>query len=183
MSTATRARSTRRETRAPAAPTRRGRSKTRTPSNTAATTRRRKAAAARQHAPAPLAGFPGWADLGVGSKARKKSATKKVTKQVLAAKARRARFLDVAPSLRFGVWVLVGCIAATLYVGHVFATQATAAALQRAERENLQLHLTHERLQGAYDRMIGPDQILDRAAALGLVEGVAYGPTIRVMSE
>ncbi len=102
---------------------------------------------------------------------------------MLAQKARRAHFLDVAPSLRFGVWVLVGCIAATLYVGHVFATQETAAALQRAERENLQLHLTHERLQGAYDRMTGPDQILGRAAALGLEEGVAYGPTLHVTNE
>lgn len=125
-----------------------------------------------------VAGFPGWTDLGVGSKGRKKSATKKVAKRVLAQKAHRARFLDVTPTLRFWVWVLVGCIAATLYVGHVFATQATLEALQAAERDNLQLHLTHERLQGAYDRMTGPAQILDRAAALGLVEGVAYGPPI-----
>jgi hypothetical protein len=170
MPTATRARSTRRDRRAPAAPVK-GRA-----SNTAATTRRRKAAAARRHVPAaaPAAGFPGWADLGTGSKGRKQRATKKV----LAQKARRARFLDAAPSLGFGVWVLVGCIAATLYVGHVFATQETAAALQRAERENLQLHLTHERLQGAYDRMTGPDQILDAATALGLEEGAAYGPAI-----
>src|SRR5690606_2599203 len=136
----------------------------------------------RRLVPAAVTTFPGWTDLGAGSKGRKKSVKKKVTKRVLAEKARRARFLDVAPSLRFGVWVLVGCIAATLYVGHVFATQETVAALQRAEQENLQLHLTHERLQGAYDRMTGPDQILDAAAALGLVEGIAYGPTI-TMSE
>ncbi|MDX1419194.1 MAG: hypothetical protein R3181_04450 [Rubricoccaceae bacterium] len=166
MSTATRTRSTRRD----------GRTAGR--SSTAATSQRRKAASARRQAAPTVAGFPGWSDLGTGSRARRKSATKKVTKQVLAKKARRARFLDAAPSLSFAVWVLVACIAATLYVGHVFATQQTLAALQRAERENLQLHLTHERLQGAYDRMTGPDKILGRAAALGLEEGVAYGPTI-----
>jgi hypothetical protein len=169
MSTGTRARSNRRD----------GRAAGRKPaprSNTAATSGRRKTAAARRQAPASavVAGFPTWADL--GSAGRRKSATKKV----LAEKARRAHFLDVAPSLRFGAWVLVGCVAATLYVGHVFATQETLADLQRAERENLQRHLTHERLQGAYDRMTGPDQILERAAALGLEEGVAYGPPIHL---
>lgn len=167
MSTATRSRSARRDGRSA------GRAKT-----TAPTRRRKVAATARQQAPPPAVGLPGWTDLGTGSQARRKSATKKVTRQVLAKKARRARFLDAAPSLSFAVWVLVACIAATLYVGHVFATQQTLAALQRAERENLQLHLTHERLQGAYDRMTGPDKILGRAAALGLEEGVAYGPTI-----
>jgi hypothetical protein len=181
MPTTARARSTRRDARAPAPPAKRAKSKAKSPSKTATTSRRRKAAAVRQQAPAPVApvGFPAWSDLGAGAKGRKKSAVKKV----LAAKARRARFLDTAPSPRFGVWVLAFCIAATLYVGHVFATQETLAALQRAERENLQLHLTRERLQGAYDRMTGPDQILGRAAALGLEEGVAYGPPIHLDPE
>lgn len=148
--------------------------KTAVRSNTAVTSRRRKSTAARRGVPAPalVSGFPSWADL--GSAGRKKSATRKV----LAEKARHARFLDATPSLRFGVWVLVLCIAATLYVGHVFATQETFAALQQAERENLQLLLTRERLQGAYDQMTGPDPILARAAALGLEEGIAYGPPI-----
>jgi hypothetical protein len=162
----------------PARPTRRsGRPTGRAKSATAATSGRRKAAAVRQHVPAaPASGLPGWADLGTGSKGRKESALKKVT----AAKARRAQFLDVAPSLRFVAWTMVLCLAATLYVGHVFATRDTLAELQQARRENLRLHLTHERLQGAYDRMTGPDQILERAAALGLEEGIAYGPAIHM---
>src|SRR5690606_29688529 len=111
MPTAPRARSTRRH--APAAAPAKGRS------NATPTARRRKAAATPPQPPTAATGFPGWSDLGV--KGRKQQATKKV----LAQKARRAHFLDVAPSLRFGVWVLVGCVAATLYVGHVFATQET----------------------------------------------------------
>ena len=159
----------------PTRPTRRsGRPAAGSKSTTAAAARRRKAATVRPHVPATA--LPGWGDLGAGSKGRKKGAVKKV----LADKARHTRFLDAAPSLRFAVWTLVLCIAATLYVGHVFATQETLAALQGAERENLRLHLTRERLQGAYDRMTGPDQILDRAAALGLEEGIAYGPPIHL---
>ncbi|NNF59661.1 MAG: hypothetical protein HKN04_15605 [Rhodothermaceae bacterium] len=146
----------------------------RKPSRTAATRTRRRVATT-QPAAAPKTGLPGWGDL--GSKTRKKSATRKIK----AAKTlRRARFLDAAPSLRFGVWTMIACIAVTLYVGHVYATQATLAALQQAERENLRLHLTHERLQGAYDRMTGPQAVMGRARALGLDEGIAYGPVIHL---
>lgn len=90
------------------------------------------------------------------------------------------RMLDVAPSLRFAVWTLIACIAVTLYVGHVYATQSTLAELQRERRENLRLRLTQDRLRGAFDRMTGPRQVMDRAAALGLEEGAAYGPVINV---
>ena len=139
------------------------------------TTRTRRRSVTTQPVAAPKAGLPGWSDL--GSKTRKKTATRKIR----AAKTlRRARFLDAAPSLRFGVWTLIACIAVTLYVGHVYATQATLAALQQAERENLRLHLTHERLQGAYDRMTGPQAVMQRARALGLDEGIAYGPVIHL---
>ncbi len=140
-------------------------------SKTAANKNRRKAAAARKATPVSAVGLPGWGDLGAKGPA---------TNPKKARAAGRARFLDAAPSLRFGVYILLACILMTLYVGHVYATQATLAQLQQARRENLRLHLTHERLQGAFDRMTGPDQILDRAAALGLEEGVAYGPAIRI---
>ena len=149
----------------------------RKPSRTASTRTRRRAATTAPSPPGavPKTGLPGWNDL--GSKSRKKSATRKIK----AAKTlRRARFLDAAPSLRFGVWTLIACIAVTLYVGHVYATQATLAALQQAVRENLRLHLTHERLQGAYDRMTGPQAVMERARALGLDEGIAYGPVIHL---
>lgn len=88
------------------------------------------------------------------------------------------RVLDIAPSLRFAVWTLIACIAVTLYVGHVYSTQSTLADLQRARRENLRLHLTQDRLSGAFDRMTGPRQVMDRAATLGLQEDAVYGPVI-----
>ena len=120
---------------------------------------------------APTTGLPGWSDLGARGPA-------KTSKKARANG--RVRFLDTAPSLRFGVYTLLACVLMTLYVGHVYATQATLAELQQVQRENLRLHLTHERLQGAFDRMTGPDQILGRAATLGLEEGIAYGPVIRL---
>lgn len=92
----------------------------------------------------------------------------------------RLRVLDVTPSLRFAVWTLIACIAVTLYVGHVYATQSTLANLQSERRENLRLRLTRDRLRGAFNRMTGPQQVMDRAAALGLEEGAAYGPVINV---
>ncbi len=88
------------------------------------------------------------------------------------------RVLDIAPSLRFAVWTLIACIAVTFYVGHVYSTQATLAELQSERRENLRLRLTQDRLRGAFDRMTGPQQVMDGAAALGLEEGIAYGPVI-----
>ena len=153
-------------------PTRRATPRRKPASKTAASTSSRKAAATRQATSVPASTtLPGWSDLGVkglktGTKTRRSEG--------------RARFLDAAPSLRFGLYTLLACIAVTLYVGHVYATQATLAELQQVRRDNLRLHLTHERLQGAYDRMTGPDQILARAAALGLEEGIAYGPVIHL---
>ena len=143
-------------------------SSTRSRSKAAETLTRRRSTAIRQGPPLP--DLPAWTDLDASPKS--KGNEQKRT--------RRARFLDAAPSLRFAAWTGALCIAVTLYVGHVYATQATLAALQQAERDNLRLHLTNQRLEGAYARMTGPDDILRRAAALGLDEGVAYGPTILI---
>lgn len=90
------------------------------------------------------------------------------------------RVLDIAPSLRFAVWTLVACIAVTLFVGHVYATQSTLAELQQSKRENLRLRLTQDRLRGAFDRMTGPGLVMDRAANLGLEESAFYGPLITI---
>jgi hypothetical protein len=74
--------------------------------------------------------------------------------------------------------VLIASVGLTLYVGHVYATRATLESLQDARRDNVRLHLTAERLRATFDAMTGPSQILPRAAALGLQEGVAYAPPI-----
>jgi hypothetical protein len=68
----------------------------------------------------------------------------------------------------------------TLYVGHVHATSDLYTQLQQARTTNQQLHLKHNRLEGAYDRRTGPSVIYERARALGLRESVAYGPPVHV---
>lgn len=66
----------------------------------------------------------------------------------------------------------------TLYIAHVYASQDLLNSLQQIRRENLQLHLRHNRITGAIDRATGPSVIYRRAAALGLEEGITYGPPI-----
>ena len=130
--------------------------------------------------------LPAWGDLGpvetgrIAKQAtRAKAGAKKASKKAKE-RAQRLRPLDAVPSLRFGLLTLLACVILTLYVGHVYATQAVLSDLQDARRENERLRLTHQRLQGDVDRMTGPTTIMARAAALGLEEGVAYGPPIRL---
>lgn len=134
----------------------------------------------------PRAPLPGWSDLPAsppsklaGGAKRAKAGAKKAKKQA-ATKIRRARPLDVVPSFRFGLTTLAVCVVLTLFLSHAYATRATLDALQDARRENERLRLTHQRLQGEVDRMTGPQAVMNRAAALGLEEGIAYGPTIRL---
>ena len=133
--------------------------------------------------------LPAWGDLGpvepgpLAQKAGRAKAGAKQASKKAAQKVRRSRPLDAVPSLRFGVLVLLACVVATLFVGHVYATRATLADLQDARRENERLRLTHQRLQGDVDRMTGPSAVMAQAARLGLEEGAAYGPTIRLGDE
>ena len=130
--------------------------------------------------------LPGWTDLPAsppskltGGAKRARAGAKKASAEA-AKKVRRARPLDAVPSLRFGITTLLVCLVITLFLGHAYATRATLDALQDARRDNERLRLTHQRLQGDVDRMTGPRAVLGRAASLGLEEGVAYGPTIRL---
>ena len=134
----------------------------------------------------PRVALPGWTDLPAsppsklaGQAKRAKAGAKKAQKEA-AKTIRRARPLDAVPSLRFGLTTLAVCVVLTLFLGHAYATRATLDALQDARRENERLRLTHQRLQGDVDRMTGPSAVMNRAASLGLEEGVAYGPTIRL---
>ena len=112
-----------------------------------------------------IQGLPGWKELGGGPKAPKRSA-------------RKGSAIDAVPSLRFGVLLILACVAVTLFVGHTFATKATLQDVQRAERENLRLRLTNQRLRGAFDRMTGPQAVMQAAEAAGLEQGIAYGTPI-----
>lgn len=70
--------------------------------------------------------------------------------------------------------------AMTFYVGHVYSTQRTLAELQEARAENERLHLRNQRLRSVYDHMTGPSAVMQAATEAGLVEGVTYGPTLRL---
>ena len=130
--------------------------------------------------------LPGWTDLpetppsSFTKRAKRASAGAKKASVEAARKARKARPLDAVPSFRFGLITLAVCVVLTLFLGHAYATRATLDALQDARRENERLRLTNQRLQGDVDRMTGPRAVLGRAAGLGLEEGIAYGPTIRL---
>lgn len=86
--------------------------------------------------------------------------------------------LQSVSTKRFGLVVLLIAALFTLYIGHIHATQDLLSALQETRRDNLQLHLKYNRLKGEFDRVTGPAVIYERAAALGLEEDFAYGPTI-----
>ncbi|MEM1041079.1 MAG: hypothetical protein AAGI91_00470 [Bacteroidota bacterium] len=113
--------------------------------------------------------LPSWSDLASkrGASARR-------------AKAPKRGLAEGVPTLRFAGYVAAACVLLTLYVGHIYSTQELAAEVQQLQRENHRLVLKHNRLRGAFDRMTAPSVILQRAGALGLETGSAYGPTIQL---
>ena len=151
---------------------------------TATKPRNKTASASSRSRTAPRSGpaFPGWTDLD-GGRTQRTSSARQSGKAAQARRAARLRPLDAVPSLRTGLLALLAFAAVVLFVSHVYGTQATLDALQDARRANERLRLTHQRLQGDVDRMIGPEAVMPRAAALGLEERVAYGPTIVVPDE
>ncbi len=83
-------------------------------------------------------------------------------------------------TLRVALVVALLAAAFTFYIKHVQATADVLAELQQAERDNLRLHLKYNRLKGERDRGVGPGVVYRRAKALGLEEGLQYGPTVVV---
>ncbi len=162
----------------------------RAPTEAQARTRARRTAARAD-------GMPGWDALAApgakasGTKAsaprvaRAEGRTEGGQRQAAqrAASKRRLRALDIAPSLRAGVWTVLASVVLTLFISHSYATRHTLDALQEARHENERLRLTQRRLAGAFDRMTAPDRVMPRAVALGLVEGVAYGTTVTLDTE
>lgn len=146
------------------ASTRRPRSTRKAPAKSASRTR---PARGGRKTTASASGLPSWGDL-----ASKKGATTR------RAKAPKRGLVEGVPTLRFALFMVVVCALFTLYVGHVYATQALAVEVQQLQRENHRLVLKHNRLRGEFDRMTSPSVILHRAEALGLESGSAYGPTI-----
>ena len=112
--------------------------------------------------------LPGWKDLGATGKKRSARTSPK------------GAYLEKISNTRFMALILLVAAFFTLYVGHVHATQALRTELERAQRDNLRLHLKHNRLKGEFDQATGPAVIYREARALGLEEGITYGPAIRV---
>ncbi len=137
--------------------------------------RRKKRSAARKNQgsgakaagrKAPARVLPGWRDLAT-------------TNEREAGRPRALAQIDKVSTMRFGLVLLAVATVFTLFIGHVHATQDLLDDLQQARRENLRLHLQHNRLRGEFDQATGPSVVYERAGAMGLVEGIEYGPTIR----
>ena len=112
--------------------------------------------------------LPGWSDI------------QGLNKRTSADPREEATFLGRISTARFALIVFGLGVLFTLYVGHVHATQQILAELEEERRENLRLHLQHNRLKGDFDQMVGPSVIYERAHALGLVTDSAPGPPIEV---
>lgn len=111
-------------------------------------------------------GTPRWSDLGMAPMAVRTSRMEKLSERL--------------PARRFYLALLVLLVAVVGYVGHIYATKQLYRSLQTARAENLALHLKHNRLRGELDAATAPSVVVGRALALGLEEGIAYGPTIPV---
>ena len=85
-------------------------------------------------------------------------------------------------TIQFVGYVLAIAVGATLYVGHVHATDELLRETQVNRQANLDLNLQLNRLQGTYDLETAPDAIYPKATELGLVEGFEYGKTITIES-
>jgi len=144
------------------------------------TVRRKKRTAVRkkqQDSRAPAArrtrashDLPSWRDLATSN-------------QRAPGPSRLGTLIEKVSTVRFGLLVLAIAAVFTLYVGHVYATQDVLVELQQMRRENLRLHLKHNQLKSAFDRATGPSVVYQRAWAMGLEDGIEYGPTIEIEGE
>lgn len=130
-------------------------------SKTSSTPRR----ASTRPAPRVASGtLPGWGEIGMTA--------------VPVRDSRMERLSARLPAQRFYLGLLVLLCAVVGYVGHVYATKQLYRSVQTLSAQNLQLHLKHNRLRGELDAATAPSVVVGRARALGLEEGMAYGPTI-----
>lgn len=109
--------------------------------------------------------LPGWEDLSAQNERRKMQS-------------QAEGLLARVTTLQFGLIVAVLAAGITLYIGHVHATQDLLNRVQEARTQNGELHLRLNQLRGEFDRRTSPAVIHERARAMGLEEGIQYGPTI-----
>lgn len=83
-------------------------------------------------------------------------------------------------TLRFGLVIFIIAGLLTLYIGHVHSSQDLLAELNTLNRENVRLHLQHNRLVADYNASIGPSVIHQRVPALGLQRGFEYAGFLQI---
>ncbi|MCY3628703.1 MAG: hypothetical protein OXG94_01680 [Bacteroidetes bacterium] len=82
-------------------------------------------------------------------------------------------------TLQFGliIFLLAGIL--TGYIGHIHTSQDLLAEINTQRRENVRLHLQHNRLVADYNAFVGPSVIYERAGVLGLQRGHEYAGFIQ----
>ena len=146
--------------------------KTRTPkkmtkSDPSRTVVKPRASAKKKGAPAKrIAESPSWKDL-VTDNDRKKSLQQE-----------NESYLGALSTTRFAVGVLSVATLFTLYIGHVLTTQDLLKDVQDLRRENENLELQLNQVQGEEAEIVGYAEIVERARALGLEDRVPEGNQI-----
>ena len=87
------------------------------------------------------------------------------------------------PTLHFGLIIFIIAGILTFYIGHIHRSQDLLGAINHQRRENVRLHLQHNRLVADYNASIGPSVIYERGAALGLQSGYEAGERIQSTQE
>ncbi len=82
-------------------------------------------------------------------------------------------------TLQFGliIFLLAGIL--TGYIGHIHTSQDLLAEINTQRRENVRLHLQHNRLEADYNAFVGPSVIYERVEELGLQRGHEYAGLIQ----
>lgn len=118
-----------------------------------------------------IGALPQWKDLAAGN--RKRRAAVRVPRKT-------STLFETISTVQFAAVLLVAALMLGIYVHHVFATRDALSQFEQQRREHLQLQLEYNRLKGAVDRALSPNQIYHRARALGLEPGVQFEAVIRV---
>jgi len=91
---------------------------------------------------------------------------------------KKSAFPSFAPWKVIMVSILVG-ICGLLYIGHVFNTQQTLTEVQQLENEYNRTMRIYEEQRLAYDRMVGPKEIYQKARERGFINA---GPADQIIT-
>jgi len=72
------------------------------------------------------------------------------------------------PTLHFGLIIFIVAAILTIYIGQVHRSQDLLGEINTERRENIRLHLLHNRLAADLNATIGPSVIHSRGTSLGL---------------